>query len=402
MDGHSMEEMSFAGIPESRLASGTAWQPDVTPMHGFHRKFGEWAVMTHFNVFLNYDHQSGPRGEDQFNSTNWLMLMASRPVGRGELTFRTMLSLEPWTTTDEGYPMLFQTGEVFRGAPLIDRQHPHDLFMELAALYRHKVAEKTFVSLYVAPSGEPALGPPAFMHRASAMENPMAPLSHHWQDSTHIAFGVITLGLAHDKWQIEGSVFNGREPNEERWGIDRIRLDSVAGRVSYNPTPHWSLQASHGHLHSPEQLHPGEDVRRTTASVMHSRPLSGGGHWDTSLIWGRNSNEGLATHSVLLESNVSLNRRTTLFGRAEHVQKAGEDLGLQPEDRKFGITQLTLGATRELNSGRPLSIALGGSLSYSFAPGDLDDRYGDDPRGAWVFLRVRPAKMEHEPMSAAK
>lgn len=299
------------------------------------------------------------------------------------------------------YPLLFQTGETFHGQPLIDRQHPHDFFMELAARYRQQLAETTSLSLYVAASGEPALGPPAFPHRASAADNPAAPLSHHWQDATHISFGVVTLGLTHNKWQLEGSAFNGREPNEERWGIDRLRLDSFAGRLSFNPAPAWSFQVSHGLIHSPEALHPDEDVRRTTASVMHSIPLSSGGHCDTSFIWGRNSIDGRGSNSFLLESSIGINRTTTVFGRAEYVQKGAEELGIEGDSRRFGITQLTLGAAKELTPGKRLSLALGGSVSYSFAPDDLDSRYGDNPWGAWVFFRVRPAKMDHAPFPAA-
>lgn len=402
MDSGMAHEMMFAGIPETRRASGTSWQPDETEMHAFHKKLGEWNVMTHFNVFLSYDYQSGRRGDDQINSTNWLMLMASRPVGeKGELTFRTMLSLEPATTTTEGYPLLFQTGESYHGRPLIDRQHPHDFFMELAAMYRHQLAEKTSLSFYLAASGEPALGPTAFPHRASAADNPAAPLSHHWQDATHIAFGVATIGLTHDKWQFEASAFNGHEPDEDRWDFDPIDFNSYSGRISYNPTPNWSMQVSHGFIESPEELHPGEDIRRTTASISHSKALANGGHCDTSLIWGHNSIDGNGTNSILLESNARLNKLWTVFGRAEWVEKTGEELDLLDEERKFGITQLTLGGTRALTPGKPFSCALGASVSYSFAPNDLDSLYGDDPWGAWVFFRVRPAKMDHGAMPMA-
>lgn len=204
-----------------------------------------------------------PRGDDQFNSINWVMLMATRASASDELSFRTMLSLEPWSVTKRGYPLLLQSGEAYHGRPLVDRQHPHDLFMELAARYRHAFSERNAVSLYVAPAGEPALGPPTFPHRMSAMDNPAAPVSHHWLDSSHISFGVVTAGIIRDKWQLEGSWFNGREPDEDRWDIEHPNLDSYSGRFTWNPTGAWSAQISHGYMKSPEELHPHEHVRRT-------------------------------------------------------------------------------------------------------------------------------------------
>ena len=390
--------MVFAGSPHTREASGTAWQPDSTPLHAYHMKLADWSVMTHFNAFFAYDKQWGRRGDDQFNSMNWFMLMASRPIGDGELMLRAMLSLEPATATSHGYPLLFQSGEAFHGRPLVDRQHPHDLFMEMAARYRYPLGEKTALSLYLAPAGEPALGPAAFMHRASAAENPASPISHHWQDSTHISFGVATLGLSCDKFQLEGSIFNGREPDEDRWDIDSLQLDSYAARLSYNPTPNWSTQVSYGYLQSPEELHPGESLRRTTASVSYNRPLADGGNWATSLIWGHNDSTGLGTNAALLESNLNLAGKNTIFGRAEYVQKTGGDLVVPNERKKYGITQLTLGASHELTPGRPYSVALGASVTYTFKPSSLDDFYGDNPVGLWVFFRIRPSEMQHGSM----
>ena len=216
--GHDMK-MSFGPISDTQEASGTAWQPAATPMHAHHSMLGDWQLMTHYNAYLAYDNQSGRRGDEQLNSINWLMLMANRRSGESDLMFRGMFSLEPWTTTAKGYPMLFQSGEAYHGRPLIDRQHPHDLFMELSGRYRRLLSGDTVASLYVAPAGEPALGPPAFMHRMSAMDNPAAPVSHHWLDSSHITFGVLTAGIAQKTWQLEGSYFNGREPDEDRWDI---------------------------------------------------------------------------------------------------------------------------------------------------------------------------------------
>ncbi|MEA3187848.1 MAG: hypothetical protein QOD99_1678, partial [Chthoniobacter sp.] len=383
----------------AREASGTAWQPDSTPMHAYHAMVDDWMVMTHFNVFLNYDKQWSRRGDDQFDAINWFMLMGTHPLGGGELMLRTMLSLEPATATAHGYPLLFQSGEAFHGKSLVDRQHPHDFFMELAARYRQPLGEKASVFLYLAPSGEPALGPPAFMHRASAAENPAAPITHHWLDSTHISFGVATLGVSYDKLQVEGSAFNGREPDEDRWNIDTIHLDSYAGRVSFNPSERWSMQASHGYLQSPEELHPEESVRRTTASASYNLPLRDQGNWATTLAWGLNDEAGIRSNAVLLETNLNLADRNSIFGRIEYVQKTGEELLVAPERKKFDLTEVTVGASHELTPGRPYSVALGASLIYTFKPSSLDGFYGDHPLGLWVFFRIRPGTMDHGAMA---
>jgi hypothetical protein len=390
----SMTEMMFGGIPDTREASGTAWQPDATPMHAHHSRLGDWNTMTHYNVFLAYDDQSGARGDEQFNSINWLMLMATKRSDENELTFRTMLSLEPWTTTAQGYPLLFQSGEAYHGEPLIDRQHPHDFFMELAVKYRRVVADKTLLSLYVAPSGEPALGPPAFPHRMSSMDNPAAPISHHWLDSSHISFGVLTAGLTRDKWQIEGSWFNGREPDEDRWGIDLTRLDSYSGRLTWNPTPQWSAQVSLGYLKSPEELHPDDDLWRTTASLMHLKKFGDDSHLATTLGWGQNDTHGDKTNAVTLESNWTRNGMS-VFGRAEYVEKTGDELDITPHERHFGIKQVSLGMTRELVRSRPWQLAIGGAATYTFKPSSLDALYGEHPIGFWIFLRLRPPAMAH-------
>ncbi|HEU5081080.1 MAG TPA: hypothetical protein VFT72_17845 [Opitutaceae bacterium] len=383
----------FGGIPESRDASGTSWQPDETPMHAHHMMMkNDWSVMLHYNAFVGYDRQSGPRGDHQFNSINWLMLMASKTAEDNELTFRTMLSLEPWTATTQGYPLLFQSGESYKGRALVDRQHPHDLFMEVAARYRRVIQQGSVLSFYVAPSGEPALGPTAFPHRMSAMDNPAAPISHHWVDSTHIAFGVVTLGLARKQWQIEGSWFNGREPDEHRWNFDPLKLNSYSGRISWNPTPEWSAQVSGGFLKSPEELHPEENVHRYTASVTRGRKLGQTAHLAATAGWGVNVVSGERSHAIFAEGDYS-NGSWNVYGRAEYVQKTGEELDLAPDHAKWDVTQISVGASRELVSGKPFQAALGTSISYTFAPSELRSLYGDHPIGFWIFLRVRPAAM---------
>ena len=388
-----MDMALFAGMPAGRESSGTAWQPDVTPMMGHHAMLGgDWMLMTHYNVFIAYDEQSGRRGDAQLTSTNWLMLMADRQDADNKLSLRGMFSLEPWTTTKRGYPLLFQTGEAYHGRPLIDRQHPHDFFMEVSGTYRRALAADAAAFIYVAPAGEPALGPTAFPHRASAMVNPVAPISHHWLDSSHISFGVVTLGAAKGPWQLEGSAFNGREPDEDRWDIERPTIDSYAGRLSFNPGANWSLQVSQGYMASPEELHPGEALHRTTFSAQHRRELAGGGQLATTFAWGVNRAGGDSTDAYLIESAWETGKRLTLFGRAERVQKTGEELGLSPRAEKFAIRQLSVGGSYDLMPHGKVAVALGGLCSYSFKPGQLDAVYGKRPVGAWVFVRISPAR----------
>ncbi len=401
-DMAGMDMQSPGGIPMSREASGTSWQPDSTPMRAYHSMLDGWMVMSHFNAFLSYDKQWSRRGDDQFNSINWFMLMGTHPLGKGELMLRSMFSLEPATTTAHGYPLLFQSGEAFHGGTLVDRQHPHDLFMELGASYSYPLSDQAAVSLYLAPSGEPALGPPAFMHRASAADNPAAPITHHWLDSTHISFGVATLGVSYEKFRLEGSIFNGREPDEDRWNIDTIHLDSYAGRLTYNPTDHWSFQGSYGYLKSPEELHPQDSVRRATASAIYNLPLRDGGNWATTLAWGMNNEAGINSDAVLLETNLDIANRNSIFGRIEYVQKTGEELAIEPERKKFGVTELTLGATHELTPNKPYSVAFGASVTYNFKPSSLDALYGDNPIGLWVFFRIRPAPMQYAMQMSGK
>lgn len=389
---HGMQ-MSFGPISDTQDASGTAWQPSSTPMHAHHSMSGDWTFMTHYNAFVGYDHQSGPRGADQFNSINWLMLMATHRTPDDDLGFRGMFSLEPFTTTTKGYPLLFQSGEAYHGQPSIDRQHPHDFFMELSARYRYLLNPETVFSLYVAPSGEPALGPPAFPHRMSAMDNPAAPISHHWLDSSHISFGVLTAGIAQKTWQLEGSWFNGREPDEDRWDIEHPKLDSCSGRLSWNPDSEWSAQASYGYLKSPEELHPEEHVRRTTASIINLTTLPDGSHLATTFGWGRNDHGG-STNAYLIEPSY-LAKSFTVFARGEYVEKNGEELGLLPPNRKIALKQVSVGMSHELVNGQPWQLALGGAVTYTFKPDDLNAAYGSRPMGVWIFLRLRPAAMEH-------
>jgi hypothetical protein len=384
----------IAGIGMTQEASGTSWMPAASPMYAIMKRSGRWDLMTHYNVFLDYDRQTGPRGAYQINSINWAMLMAERAVHDDRLQLRVMLSLDPLTVTPRGYPLLFQSGEQYDGKPLVDRQHPHDLFMELSAKYTHPLTKDSAVFLYVAPSGEPALGPTAFMHRLSALDNPMAPITHHWQDSTHIDFGVLTLGTWWRKVQLEASYFTGREPDQYRYDFSPFHPDSFSGRLSYNPSRNWSLQTSYGYLHSPEALRPSEDIRRTTASAQYLLPLRRGGFWATTLSYGNNSSGGINSDSYLLESELNLANRNTLFTRLEYVNKLGEELNLNPMDGQFGVSEITLGYVRDFTPNRSYQTGVGAAITFYGEPSSLDSVYGRSPMGYWLFFRIRPAAMK--------
>ena len=323
------------------------------------------------------------------------MGMASRPLGPGRLGLRTMLSAEPWTIGKEGYPLLLQTGETANGIdPLIDRQHPHDLFMELSASYSVPVGEKDSAFVYLGLPGEPALGPATFMHRFSGMENPEAPLSHHWLDSTHITYGVGTLGWIRGGVKLEGSVFTGREPDQNRAGIESPKMDSWSLRASWNPLPDWAFQVSRGHLKSPEQLEPESDVDRTTASAVYNRPLANG-NWQTTFAWGRNAKDpGNVTDTWLLESAVLFRERHTLFGRLERQENDelfghGDDGEGHHAGEAFDVGKLSLGYTWDALLTDTWKAGLGVLGSLALIPEELEHEYGDRPLSWMVFLRAR-------------
>jgi hypothetical protein len=400
MSGMEARMAGVLGIPHTRLGSGTSWQPQTAPHYGWHFVRGSWTLMIHGVAYAEYDRQLGSRGDDQLGSINWGMLMAMHPLWGGMLHLHGMLSAEPATIGARGYPLLLQSGESYHGLPLHDRQHPHDLFMEAAALYEHPVARDLALSLYVAPVGEPAIGPVAFPHRPSAASDPLAPLGHHWQDATHVTFGVLTLGMFSRTWKVEGSVFNGREPDEHRTDIEVRKLDSYAGRIFYNPNENWSYSASAAYLASPEVLHPEESMHRYAASIMNTRLLGARGEWSSSLIYGANAVAGAPlANSALIETDISLDGVDTFFGRAELVQKSAEDLAIanQPESRRYDIGALTLGYSREIM--RAHGLTLGASIlgTLDIVPGALATVYGTrNPKGYAVFLRLRPDRMHTE------
>lgn len=391
MAGMQMDEPSK--LPSPHQASGTAWQPASVSAPEWMWMRGGWDLMAHGVIFADYNQQGGPRGVGKAESVNWGMLMEQHKIGAGTLLLRQMFSAESLTSPHPGFPELFQTGETYHGQPLIDHQHPHNVFAELAALYTLPLTENITWELYGGPSAEPALGPVTYMHRASAAELPMAPLGHHLQDSTHTSFGVVTTGFVIDRIKLEASAFNGREPNEERWSIQLAALDSWSARAFVAPSRNWTALYSFGRLEHPEALEPGSQWRQT-ASVEYNRGCSQGG-WATTLLWGRVHKIATDTtlNSYLLESTLNFQRRNYAFTRLELVDK--DELFPQAlVHPAYRIGAYTFGGTRDLIQNRAWQVGLGADVTFYSMPGLLDPVYGTLPVSFQIFLRMRPGKPE--------
>ena len=398
--GHDMQNMSGMDMSKNEelpthLMSGTHLEPASIPAPMWMKHIGPWMLMAHGNLFLTGNFQGGRRGLDRFESTNWLMLMEHRKVGAGVLEFHQMLSAEPGTLPAGGSPQIFQTGETYKGLPLVDKQHPHDLFGELTAQYTLPLNEHVSWSIYGGPVGEPALGPVAFMHRASAAEIPTAPLGHHLQDSTHISYGVVTTGFKVGKFKLEGSAFNGREPDENRLNFDFGALDSWAARLSFAPARNWAAQYSFGRLIHPEALEP-QNINRQTASITYNRPLARG-NWASTLIWGQNDKRVVKTtqESFLLESVLNFMERNYSYTRLELVDKDELQGAFVPPDRTFRIGAYTFGGVRDLIHNPKLQLGLGADVTFYSKPDALNQAYGDHPVSTKLFLRIRPGLMKH-------
>jgi hypothetical protein len=395
--------MTFIDEILHHSTAGTSAQPNSTDEPMIMRTHGKWMFMFHGNAFLSALQQSGPRGYDKVFSTNWFMPMAQRQIGNGELTLRTMISLEPATVTQRFYPLLFQQGETAFGKPINDGQHPHDFIMELAALYDLRLGQNALLSFYAAPVGDPAMGPSAYPHRASAAENPVASLGHHLQDSTHIANDVVTGGMTYKKARVEFSGFHGREPDEFRWNIDSGAIDSWSTRLTVQPGQNWSAQYSFAHLTSPEQLHAAEDIQRMTASVSYNRPLPKGS-WASTLLWGRNRvlQNGQISNGYLAESTLQFAEHNQVWTRIESADRTSELLlGKQAEPPGFDeqflarIQAYTVGYDHDFPLIPGLSTALGGQATFYGKPDFLTPIYGQHPAGAILFIRVRPKGKAH-------
>ncbi|MFC4295247.1 hypothetical protein ACFO0A_09275 [Novosphingobium tardum] len=380
-------DAAMAGMAMGGEGSGTSRLPANEAMdHGLHLPLGKGSLMLHGFAWGVHTDQGGPRGDDKTYVQSMAMLTYERPFEGGKLTARTMMSAEPLMRHD-GYPNLFATGEVAYGEPLVDRQHPHDLFMELAARLDLDVAEGTRVFIYGGPVGEPALGPSAFMHRASAKYNPEAPITHHWFDSTHITYGVVTAGIANERFQFEGSAFRGREPDEFRWNIESPKLDSWSVRASFAPSPAWLVQASYGHIKEPEETHPGEDENRTTVSAHYN---SGNGLSAMAAFSAKDRSPGTTLTAWLGEANWDLTKHHTLFARAENVanDELFPDHASPLHDQKFRVTKLQAGYAYRLPLGETFNLALGGTVAAFMKPDALDPYYGRHPMGYTVFAKL--------------
>jgi hypothetical protein len=385
-----------AQLPSPHAGSGTGWQPATVPGNEWMWMRGGWEFMAHGVIFVDDNQQGGPRGVGKAESVNWGMVMEQHKLGAGTILFRQMYSGESLTSPHPGFPELFQTGETYHGEPLIDHQHPHNLFAELSALYLLPLTGKISWELYGGPSAEPALGPVTYIHRASAAELPLAPLSHHEQDSTHTSFGVVTTGFIFDRVRLEASAFNGREPDERRWSLQFGPLDSWSGRASIAPSGNWVAQYSVGRLEHPEALEPGSQWRQT-ASVEYNRPASrsnaGWGNWATTLVWGRVHK--IATdatlNSYLLESTLNFHERNYVFSRFELVDK-DELFGDGPPHPSYRIGAYTFGGVRDLVQNRVWQLGLGSDVTFYSKPAALDASYGAHPVSFQIFLRMRPGR----------
>ena len=429
-------------------SSGTSIEPASTPVPMWMGVHDGWSLMLHANAFAANTQQQAdsPRNRDAFFSTNWLMPMAQHSLGgRGQITFRTMLSFEPATVSNRNYPELFQQGETAYGAPIVDGQHPHNFFMEVAALYDLKLTTNTLLSFYAAPVGDPAIGPTAYPHRQSASEDPIAALGHHQEDSTHIAYSVLTGGLTYRWARLELSGFHGAEPTEARWHFapspNGHAIDSVSTRLTVSPAADWSGQYSIAHIVAPEALYPHEDQQRQTASVMYhhtfrSEPAppmkmddmadmpgmdmgaASGTHTKagasnspmqmtpeprtdlaTTLLWGRTRSlsDNSKENSYLAEALLRFAGRNYVWTRLENAGRSNELL-LTPgtplpqgfaESPVGHVAAYTIGYDRDFALGRHMLVAPGAQVTFYRTPAALRSAYGDTPTAEQLFIRFR-------------
>jgi hypothetical protein len=385
------------------ISSGTSIEPKTTSEFApiIHTSLGNWTLMFHGSAFLVDTQQTGPRGADKLFSTDWLMPMVSRDFGRQTVTFRTMLSLEPATVTRRRYPELFQSGETAYGLPIVDGQHPHDLLMEISGRYDFRWSERARLYIYGGPIAEPALGPPAYPHRASASEDPLAVLGHHQEDSTHVSDSVITVGFSQGPLQLEASTFHGREPDEHRWNIDTGIPDSFSGRLTVAASPNLVGQFSIGRINNREALEPNLDTLRTTASIQHNLIFQRG-HVSTSLIWGRNKDlpgQGARIfNSYAAESTVNFLDKNWVWTRIENVDRdrtllVGEiPAALEVEEDPIGRVQAyTFGYERDLPIPSSfLNVGFGFQATTYGLTSQMKSIYGEHPAAFTFFLHLRP------------
>lgn len=409
MDAHYMVtpmSHSFSrNLPMNRNGSGTGWLPDASPMYGYMIHSEKWMYMLHGNLFIRYNKQDlsgkGRRGGEKWDAPNWLMFMGQTGIGKkGLFHFSTMFSLDDIIAGGSGYPLLFQSGETYKGRSLVDRQHPHDLFSELSVGYTYAFSPKSDLSIYLGYPGEPALGSVAFMHRPSALDNPDAPISHHWNDATHITFGVATLGYRYDRFKLEVSSFTGREPNENRYNFDKPRFDSWSSRFLFNPDKYFSFQVSHGFIKSVEELHMEENINRTTASATLSYPLKKDSRLNATALWAVNKQKDHAgENAVLVEGSAGLGN-LSFHARYEWVQKSVEELVLDENvyghDAIFPVNAFTVGLDHKLFTVGSLMLRAGTQFTYYHSDSRLNSLYGKNPTAFQVYLKINPVLMQME------
>ncbi|WP_214073603.1 hypothetical protein [Mucilaginibacter sp. dw_454] len=406
MGDMKMNSQFSLDLPMNRDGSGTSWVPDESPSYAYMIKGKKWTTMIHGDVFIRYNNQdafkAGNRGGSKFDAPSMIMAMTQTKVGNnGLFAINTMFSADPFLVGPAGYPLLYQTGESYKGHKLVDTQHPHDLFAELSVAYTQRIAKETDLSASFGYPGEPALGPPVFMHRLSAMDDPDAPLGHHYQDATHITFGVATLGFRYRDIKLEGSIFTGREPDEFRYNFDAMRFDSYSARISYNPSKQWALQVSDGYIRSPEEAEPAQNVNRFTASAINTKMLGDDSYISTTLVYGQNHflNNGKTLPSILLESSLQRSR-AAIYGRYEYVQKDADELDMEttfPGNPNFNINAFTLGTNYIISTVKNTNLTLGIQGTVDVSPLPLKNYYGSAPLSFEVYLRINPSlmKMSH-------
>jgi plastocyanin len=410
-DSMRMSSSVDINTPMTQEGSGTSWIPASSPTYAYMKMFDDGAMlMLHGTLFARYTSVGSTRdlsvagkgSKNRFDAPSMFMAMYSRPLTeRSQLGLRAMVSLDPLIERGYGYPLLYQSGELYRGDPIHDRQHPHDFFSELAVTYSYKFNAKNSFFVYAGLPGEPALGPPAFMHRLSGMDNPDAPISHHWQDATHITWGVVTAGFNFGKFKIEGSAFKGEEPDENRWNFDAPRLDSFSARLSFNPNENWAFQISHGYLKNPEPSEPELKIlRRTTASAIYNKKFAGDRNWASSFVWGQNYGNGDRTNSFLFETNYQF-FKNSIYGRIESVQKSGHELVLGHDDDHdlghgiFRVGLYSLGYVRDIVKDKGIDVGIGAQATLYTNPSSLTPVYGGTTHGGWqIFLRFRPSRLK--------
>jgi len=390
----------FPNFPVKRDGSGTSWLPDSSPVHAIFSRRGPWDVKVHGNLFLVYTNQdvadAGTRGAERVYSNDWFMGSASRYLGeKSKVVFRGMLSLSPFTVEGRGYPLLFQTGETWNERRLVDRQHPHDLIGELSVALSHSVSDEDTFFLYLGYPGEPALGPPSYLHRPSAQSNPVTPLGHHWQDSTHITFGVATLGWRSNNYKMEVSAFTGREPNEHRLDLDKPKFDSFSIRHSVNPMRDLAIQGSIGFIKSPESAEPKANETRANLSVIYNIKIAEKKYWATTVSYGGNAHltriprpHTEFARAFLLESELEM-PAYSLFTRLEYVEKFARQLTVPTTDpsRLFVTRSYSLGGTKPILTRRNFNLAAGLQGTVYKVDQDLEPLYGSWPYSLNVFLK---------------